>query len=259
MNGPSGKDGEELFERYLDRWGYTERAHHPESLNPPKKPDYLITMVSGQAVVEVESFTTLGLFKHAQPGVAMSRSQKQSLSPVRRAITHAAEQLKGIEGLPLVVVLANPLNRPLPLNSPMIISAMYGDLEFAFNPDGDEPHRWQAGRNGRLYAADGQGGERGNHDYVSAVAVVRDGENVKAWANAWWDAHQGEYLSPADALKDIEAASVEAPEPAITLDVFETVSERCVPLPRDVFFHAGDTRWGQTGPGQYGLLATATA
>lgn len=37
------------------------------------------------------------------------------------------------------------------------------------------------------------------------------------------------------------------------MDVFETMSDQCVPLPATVFAHEGDTRWGLLGPGQYGL------
>jgi hypothetical protein len=39
----------------------------------------------------------------------------------------------------------------------------------------------------------------------------------------------------------------------VTLDVFETMSDQCAPLPATVFAHEGDRRWGVLGPGQYGL------
>ena len=41
---------------------------------------------------------------------------------------------------------------------------------------------------------------------------------------------------------------------AICLDVYETLSESAIPLPREVFAGPHDTRWGMTRPGQYGQL-----
>lgn len=248
--------GEELFKLYLDQWGYTDYERQVEWLNPPKKPDFLVRTPLGEPIVELKSFTTSGLFEDAPVGVVQSRPLVKALGPIRSAIKAAAEQLKGIEDRPLVVVLANPENLPLPLNPAMVISAMYGDLAYTFGGPG-ESEGWSLGRNGRLYVADGQGYERGFHDYVSAVALISDG--VKAWGETWWDEHGASYESPAAALPDFEAAWREAPQPRATLDVFETVSDRCVPLPADLFFHEGDTRWGEIGPGQYGLKASATA
>lgn len=247
--------GEVLFQRYLQRWGYNDFKYHADWLNPPKKPDYLVNTPQGEVVVEVESFITWGLFEDAKPGTALSQPLKKGLAPVRRAISHAAEQLKGIEERPLVAVLANPLNRPLPLEQPMIVSAMYGDLEFVFPSEPHEPGYWRPGRNGRLHLADDRGAARGNHDYISAVAVVREGQNQKAWADAWWQEHESSYESPLAAIPDFNAAYADAPEPTATLDVFETLSERCVPLPADMFLHDGDTRWGAISPGQYGRRA----
>jgi len=45
----------------------------------------------------------------------------------------------------------------------------------------------------------------------------------------------------------------------VTLDVFEAISERCVPLPSSLFAHDGDTRWGVLGPGMYGRRNAASA
>lgn len=54
------------------------------------------------------------------------RSLTRTLKPVRDRMAKAAQQLKGISGRPLVVVLGNPGNR-MPLSAPNVISAMYGD------------------------------------------------------------------------------------------------------------------------------------
>jgi hypothetical protein len=42
---------------------------------------------------------------------------------------------------------------------------------------------------------------------------------------------------------------------AVCLDVYESVSETAVRLPREVFAGPHDTRWGITSPGRYGQLA----
>ena len=53
-------------------------------------------------------------------------------------------------------------------------------------------------------------------------------------------------------------ASADTGGPAVTMDVFETISRQCVPLPAAVFAHEGDTRWGVLGPGRYGRRAGVT-
>jgi len=247
--------GESLFEQYLARWGYIDYDYERDDLNPPKKPDYLIRTGGREVVAEVESFQTKGLFEGLPPETIASQSLKQALKPIRGAITHGAEQLKGIDGRPLVVVLVNPEARPLPLDPAHLISAMYGDLEFTGPADQPLSGKWHVERNGRLYRVNEQGVAHGNHEYISAIAVVRVAESVRAWADAWWDEHSALYESPAAAIADIRAAeAIEAPKPTVTLDVFETLSEHCVRLPASVFAHEGDRRWGVVAPGQYGLL-----
>lgn len=44
----------------------------------------------------------------------------------------------------------------------------------------------------------------------------------------------------------------------MTMDVFETISDQCVPLPATAFAHEGDTRWEVLGPGQYGRRSDVT-
>ncbi len=70
------------------------------------------------------------------------------LRAVRKKITAGAEQLKGIEGNPLVAVLANPRNSWVPLEGPVFIGALYGDSQVSFAPDGEL--FLHSGRNGRL-------------------------------------------------------------------------------------------------------------
>lgn len=218
--------GELLFERYLAQWGYGDYEHQPDWLNPPKRPDYLIHMASGEVCVEVKSFESWGLFENLQDGLFAMQSITKTLKPVRDRIAKAAGQLKGITGRPLVVVLDNPGNR-MPLSPPNVIFAMYGDPEYVFPADRAQPGFWHASRNGELHLVNDRGIEHGSHAHLSAIAVLRE-------------------------------QSADASHPAVTMDVFETVSDQCVALPATVFAHQGDTRWGVLGPGQYGRRSDVT-
>ena len=234
-----------LFERYLAQWGYGGYERHPEWLNPPKKPDYLVRSDFGEVVVEVKSFDTWGLLEKLKDEPFAMESLEETLSPIREAIKEAAKQLKGIEARPLVVALASPDNR-IPVGAHYIISAMYGELELPVPLDQARSEQWRTGRNGRLYIPDGRGVKRGFHPYVSAVAVIRE---------------EPPHPPPASTVSDSEAAiETRGPHSAVTLEVFETISDRCVPLPRALFAHEGDGRWGALGGGSYGRLApTVTA
>ncbi len=56
----------------------------------------------------------------------------------------------------------------------MFISALFGDLEVSFAPDGGL--FFHAGRNGRLHITEPDGSVRGNHPYLSALMTP-----VGAW------------------------------------------------------------------------------
>jgi hypothetical protein len=178
------------------------------------------------------------------------------LRSVRDKITAGATQLKGITGRPLVVILANPHNSWVPLEGPMFIGALFGDPQVNFAQDGGL--RFHSGRNGRLHVTEPDGSVRGNHPYLSAVAVLRLVYPKNAWAAAMAQ-------SPASGTDDLLAImrdahhalgeQGEAVAEAICLDVYETVSESAVSLPREVFAGPHDTRWGVSTPGMYGQLA----
>ncbi|MGH3589631.1 MAG: hypothetical protein ACRDQV_14175 [Pseudonocardiaceae bacterium] len=236
-----------LFERYLAEHGY-EVLSYEVDLGTRKRPDYLIRVGGHEVVVEVESFNT----QLRQPGpggfVALP-----DLKVVRRKITAGAEQLKGIGKYPLVVLLVNPQRLPLPLASDQMIAAMYGNQVVTFTDDGLQ---WRTGRNGRLRVDEPDGSVRGNHPYLSAVAVLRCSYAEDAWATAWLRQRGTEYTNAvaayAQALTRAERAGLHGE--AVSLDVFETVSEAAVALPRVVFDGPTDTRWGKISEGQYGPL-----
>ncbi|MEV5282949.1 hypothetical protein [Streptomyces sp. NPDC052811] len=226
---------------YLGERGY--QFDKEPDLGVVKRPDYLITAAGRTVVAEVKAFETFGLLAGIEPGgPTRSHSLKQALKPVRGQITEAAKQLRPLRdrGWPLVVILANPAERPIPLTTPMIISAMYGDLEVQIPtlPDGSAGEfRSGLGRNGKL---------TNDHEYVSAVAVVRREFHAKKWLDDWYTANRAEF---GDDMRALAAAAAEARTTAPTgydifMEVFETVSEAAVPLPRDVFNGPLDHRWG---------------
>jgi hypothetical protein len=110
-------------------------------------------------------------------------SQEWFLS-IRRTISEAARQLEPLAGdaRPLVIVLANPHGMTLPMDGVELIQAMYGELEVGFHIDpatggpATEPE-WGLGEGGRL--ADEQA------PWVSAVAVLRQGDRQGDWTRQW--------------------------------------------------------------------------
>jgi hypothetical protein len=247
----SGDPGESLFKRYLQSDGYSVLAYEPD-LGTVKRPDFLIHAAGHEVVVEVESFNTPPMPSTPRSGfVNMSRQ----VTAVRRKITAGADQLKGIEGYPLVVVLANPRNSWVPLDGPSIIGALFGDLQVSFTADGEL--FFHAGRNGKLHVKEPDGSVRGNHPHISAVAVLRYIYPQAAWAAAMrrsQDAGNEDPLAIVRKSLFLLGEQGEAAAEAVCLDVYESVSETAIPLPREVFAGPHDTRWGITDPGQYGQL-----
>ncbi|MFF2572691.1 hypothetical protein [Streptomyces sp. NPDC058084] len=249
MNAPRiGDLAEARVARYLRERGYTFEVE-PE-FGTGRHPDYLISAGEHTLVAEVKAFETYGMFEGAIPGQVMTRSLDDALVPIRKKIKEAAGQLKGLQGRgwPLVIVLDNPGGRPIPFDSPyMILSAMYGDLTLnaPLGPGGVlGEFRAVAGRNGKL---------RNDHAYISAVAVVRREDHAALWAAQWFDEHREDF-GPGDADDDGQGtramvaafaeASKDAPEgDDIFLEVFETLSDSAVPLPREVFNGPRDRRW----------------
>jgi hypothetical protein len=234
--------GETLFKRYLDRWGYGDYEHHPDLLNPPKQPDYLIRTARGEVVAEVKSFDGWGLLEKLKDEPFAMESLEETLDPIREAIKEAAKQLKGIKGRPLVVALASPDNR-IPVSAFYVISAMYGELALSVPLDKPRSQAWHTGRNGRLYIPDGRGVKRGFHPYLSAIAVIHE---------------RSLHASPTASVSHLGLPAEPGFDAVVTLDVFETISDQCVPLPRTLFAHAGDERWTAQPGDMYGRLEADT-
>jgi hypothetical protein len=112
-----GDLGEALFRRYLQSNGHDELAYEHD-FGTVKRPDFLVRAAGHEVVVEVESINTPPMPLTARSGFV---NMTPKLKAVRRKISAGADQLKGIEGYPLVVVLANPQNSWVPLEGPVFI------------------------------------------------------------------------------------------------------------------------------------------
>ena len=241
--------GETMFKRYLTANGYDILAYEPD-LGTAKRPDFHVRALGHEFIVEVESFNTPPMPLTPRSGAV---SMAPRLKAVRNKIKAGAEQLKGIEGYPLVVVLANPRNSWVPLEGPMFIGALFGDMQVSFAPGGGI--FFHAGRNGRLQVTEPDGSVHGNHPYLSAVAVLRFVYPQAAWAAAMRQSQEVGPLAIVRGANQLLAEQGDTAATAVCLDVFESVSETAVPLPREIFAGPNDTRWGVSNPGQYGQLA----
>ena len=152
------------------------------------------------------------------------------LKKVRNKITDGAEQLKGIEGYPLVVVIANPRNSWVPLDAPMFIGALYGDPQASFVPGGGLV--FGAGRNGRLQVTERDGSVHGNHPYLGAVAVLRFVYPQDAWAAAMRQSKEAGNDNPLAIVARGAAApgtsrATRRPKPSALMSMKQSVRRPC--------------------------------
>jgi hypothetical protein len=161
--------GDLMFEAYLAEQGFGEIPHVPD-LGVGKIPDYVIERDGQRCVVEVKEFAPESSPFPTGRGYG-SLDSATLLKRIRAQLREAARKFKPMEhlGLPLVVMLANPNRVLLDLSIENIIYSMYGDLTFTFpvsveTGGATEPGQFVAGRNGRY---------RADHQYVSAVGVLR--------------------------------------------------------------------------------------
>jgi hypothetical protein len=123
--------------------------------------------------------------------------------------------------------------------------AGYGDPQASFVPGGGLV--FGAGRNGRLHVTEPDGSVHGNHPYLGAVAVLRFVYPQDAWAAAMRQSKEAGNDNPLAIVREAQqllGQQGDAAAEAVCLDVYETVSETAVPLPREIFAGAHDTRWG---------------
>jgi hypothetical protein len=252
----SAPESETWFDDYVRSHGQDPGDPEPD-LGISKNPDRLITWNGHQVVCEIKQFEA-NPFDRAlgKVGRVATLGLGQALGSVRRKVKHAAEQLKPLQGSawPLVIVLANPKDEPVPFSDHEIIWALYGDpvVEIPIDvenggPAGPAEHG--VGRNGRL---------RTRHQYVSAVVALRRRSHLEDWNKATWERLTAEspdfdpadidaaveLLQRVDKAREAALAAGEIEEGVyLYTDVFATTSPTAVALPRDVFDGSRDRRW----------------
>ena len=241
--------GETLVARWLNGRGL---AHDFEpDCGVRTKPDFRVSLADVQVAIEVESIESWGgfaVFKEQMAsnptvsnppllGDGFTRGMDNALRPLRSQIRHAAKQLKPLAGLgmPLVVAVTNPYNRPVPFSADMMIAAMYGDPEYQFPADGG-PHRAVLGRNGKLGR---------DHQYLSAVMLVRKAPGVRKAAALWRDQSWKRFRSATEYREEVDrlcAAGYFGDEQAVAVDLIETNSE-ALRVPAGFLVGPSDTHW----------------
>jgi hypothetical protein len=228
--------GDKLLEQYLDEHGFDALEHEPD-VGTAKRPDYVIRRGASQLIVEVKEFSPGTSSLPAQ--TSGTTSLEVVLKPIRSQLREAARQLKDVAdlGLPLMVVLTNPHGAFVIMGEQELIWAMYGDpvIRMAIDPRvgaavGDP--EYGVGRNGRLAR---------DHQYISAVGVLRQ----RSRASDWHDALIAEYadMSWQDRWRKIEEAEARGERPEgdyRSIDVFKTLSPSAVPLPAGFFTGPSD-------------------
>ena len=246
--------GEHLFGTYLAAHGYQVLGRDVD-LGTAKRPDFLIGAGAHEVVVEVKTFDPSPI----PPASRHSGAVAVDLKPVRERISAGARQLRAIPGRPVVVVLTSPSDPFVPLSPMDVMQAMYGDLSVKFGPTGLEGY---LGRNAKLRIDKPDGVSHGDHAHLSAVAVLRCTPALERHVVTWLGEHIRNYENDLAAYSDaIDHAerSGGLDQHACYLEVFETVSESAVPLPRAFFNGPLDGRWGRTAPYNYGPLVKTTS
>jgi hypothetical protein len=271
---------EERFAAYLNEHGYAWK-HEPDyqaELGLPKRletrPDFLIARDGQRAVGEVRQFETTALQDYlAASGRAGVLAPQQLFGPQRLAMWEKAKQLRPLAGagVPLLIVLANPLGVMVMLDDFHVQAAMWGNPAVAIPIDTTTggPVEGQDAyfmlENYGAFASpvkEGEGFEN-RHPHITAVVVVHERLYSTDWReeilaryrvpNRSMDAAIEAYLK---AQREIDAAIERGKEPQGSyrwVSVYDVNGDEAVPLPEGWFNGPRDERYGFS-EGGYGRL-----
>jgi hypothetical protein len=274
---------EQRFTAYLTEHGYRWQ-HEPDyqielglAERPETNPDFLIERNGGRAVAEVRQFETTALQDRlSKSGRAGVLAPQQLFGPQRFAMFEKAEQLRPLAGagVPLLVVLANPLDKLVMLDDFHVQAAMWGNPNYVIPIDtttggpaeGHESY-FRLEDYGAFASPVMEGGEvvawENRHSHVTAVVVLHE----RSYSDDWREEILARYRAPdrsipaaidatLEALSEIQARSERGEEPEGVyqwVSVYEVNGDQAVPLPGDWFNGPRDERYGHTGDG-YGRL-----
>jgi hypothetical protein len=276
-------EAEKRYAAYLDLHGYTwmaEPDYQKElGLLAPvvTRPDFLAERDGVRVACEVKHFETTRIRDELTlSGGYMSRRPEMAYKPLRWAMLEKADQLRPLSeaGIPLVIVLANPLGADVMLDAHHITAAMFGNGAFRIPIDlatggavEGAQGEWVLEEYGvfrSLKRGDRQQREN-RHPHVSAIVVVHERRHASDWrdqvlsryrvADASMDAAIDAVLA---ARKEIAAEVAAGTEPQGAyqwVSVYELETGHGVPLPSNWFDGPLDQRYGFYAPDRYGLLS----
>jgi hypothetical protein len=186
-------DSELWCQQYLRDHGITGADDHHPDLGTKRKADFLISSNGAKAVCEVKQFEDSPIRRRANAvgsGRYFCASARETYAPIRSQIESAASQLKELDGrgIPLVVVVANPLGLPVPLAPEHLGYAMYG------HPTVSGPYDNRRGIIERLAPARGRNGKLTNgHQHISALVNLHRGSEAAHAHAAWLDTNRSRF------------------------------------------------------------------
>jgi hypothetical protein len=182
---------DERFEAYLIDHGIPYEYEPPweERLGVEVEvnPDFLVEPDGAKVVAEVKQFETTHIRDRLSPGRVVTLSGREVYRHLRSAMTTTArEQLLPFQraGVPLVVVLANPLGADVAMDDEHLTHAICGNqkVRFAVGPDAppDAPPQHIAEDYGAFISIT-EDGPVNHHPHVSAIVVVHERTHNQDW------------------------------------------------------------------------------
>lgn len=272
---------EQRFIDYLESEGYTWE-HEPDyqealGLVDPldQRPDFLISRGGQRAICEVRQFDLGDVDKKLADMKTGVLSEKDVYGRARFALVEKAEQLEPLAGcgVPLVIVLSNPLGVFVPLDTQHMISVIFGNPKWSIpievkggGPAG--PGSFIVRDYGAFFSLlRDERGERfvRRHPHVSAVVTLHYRTNeqdfidqVMARHPSADDTFDAAATAAVAALQEINQARASGliPEGKYQwLEVYELDGDAATPLPRSVLTGPRDRRHGYVADDRYGELS----
>jgi hypothetical protein len=236
------------------------------------RPDFLVSLDERRCVCEVRQFETTQIRDRLEKlGGYGVLSEKQVYGPLRYALVEKAEQLAPLAGtgVPLVIVLSNPLQADVQLDFHHVTAAMFGNPKWrmaldlkrgeAVGPSSTVLEDYGAFRSVIETKAGREVVNRSPH--VSAVATLHQREYAQDFREQMMAKQPARDRSSEAAVKAAFAAmeEIRAAEEAGQipegkyhwLHVYELDGEEASPLPREWFAGRRDSRYGFQGDGRY--------
>lgn len=258
-------EAEQRFAAYLDAHGYAWEFEPPwaEELGTPvaTQPDFLVRAEGLRLACEVRQFTTTRITDELRArGGSGTLDSKLVFGPLRSALVEKALQLRPLAnlGMPLVIVVGNPLGADVMLDEMHVRGAMFGNPMWSIPIDratgGPAGPAHFGNRDYGAFCSLVDGEFVNLHPHVSAVAVAHERLNSRDWRDEILAKHRAPdrsldaaYDAAFQAIDEINLRIAAGEEPVGAyqwLEVFELDGEEAVPVPRSVFAGERDVRYG---------------